>query len=93
MQLYKEISISFWNGWGMGVVQQMASRLQVCLAEKGTWPGPPDWLSVSHGSWVPGAELIGCHGVGFMPCLIFRAFSCRPRRTMFPGLAMTLAAC
>lgn len=75
---YTQIYISFWNGRGRGVVQQMASRLQVCQAEKGLGSASPDWPSVSHSSRVPGAELMGCHRVGFMPCFIFRAFSRHP---------------
>lgn len=52
-QPYTQIYISFWNGRGRGVVQQMASRLQVCQAEKGLGSASPDWLSVSHCSQVP----------------------------------------
>lgn len=36
---YKEVCISLRNGWGRGVAQQMAGRLQVCLAGKGRRPG------------------------------------------------------
>ena len=33
MHPYKEVCISLGNGWGRGVAQQMAGRLQVCLAK------------------------------------------------------------
>lgn len=38
MHPYKEVCISLENGWGRGVAQQMAGRLQVCLAGKGRRP-------------------------------------------------------
>lgn len=34
--LRKEVYIPLWHGWARGVVQQMASRVQVCLAGKGS---------------------------------------------------------